>query len=61
MFKALESGLVEQASQTLQQKGDDLGRRLTHLGTAVGSPWTQDEKFAALVAWLSLVLPPSAS
>ena len=58
MFTATESGLFERASQTLHRKGDDLGRCLAHLGAAVGSPWTQDEKLAALVAWLSLASDP---
>jgi hypothetical protein len=60
-FKAPESGLFERASQTLQRKGDELGRCLVHLGAGVGSPWTQDEKMAALIAWLSLVLPTRKS
>ena len=50
----------ERASRALQLKADELGRRLVHLGSAVGSPWTQDEKLAALVAWLSIVYPPHA-
>ena len=28
--------------------------RLTALGKLIGSPWSQDEKFAALAAWLAL-------
>ena len=60
-FKAPESGLFERASQTLQRKGDELGSCLVHLGAVVGSPWTQDEKMAALIAWLSLVLPTRKS
>jgi hypothetical protein len=59
-FTAKESELFERASHTLQLKVDELGRRLVHLGTAVGSPWTQDEKLAALVAWLSLACPTHA-
>lgn len=57
-FTTKESDLLERASRTLQLKADELGRRLVHLGSAVGSPWTQDEKLAALVAWLSLADPP---
>ena len=59
-FTAKESELFERASHTLQLKADELGRRLVALGTLVGSPWTQDEKLAALVAWLSLACPPHA-
>lgn len=57
-FTTKESDLLGRASRTLQLKADELGRRLVHLGSAVGSPWTQDEKLAALVAWLSLADPP---
>lgn len=59
-FTARESELFEKASHTLHLKADELSRRLVQLGTAVGSPWTQDEKLAALVAWLSLTSPLSA-
>ena len=59
-FTAIENGLFERASRALHLKADELGRRLIHLGTAVGPPWTQDEKLAALVAWLSLADPPHA-
>jgi hypothetical protein len=55
MFTAKESELLETASHTLHLQPDELVRRLTTLGSALGSPWTRDEKFAALVAWLSLL------
>jgi hypothetical protein len=32
-----------------------LQRRVAELGKPIGPPWTQDQKFAALVAWLALV------
>jgi len=63
-FAVKESEMFERASHTLQLNRDELGHRLVHLGTAIGSPWTQDEKLAALVAWLSLAgltHPPGAS
>jgi hypothetical protein len=56
-FTTKESELLERASRTLHLKADELGRRLVQLASAVGSPWTQDEKLAALVAWLSLSNP----
>jgi hypothetical protein len=31
-----------------------LKRRITQLGKGLGPPWSQDEKFAALAAWLTL-------
>jgi hypothetical protein len=55
MFTAKESELLESASSTLHMQRDELVRRLASLGSGLGSPWTQDEKFAALVAWLSLL------
>jgi hypothetical protein len=55
MFTAKESELLASASHALHLQPDELVRRLTSLGSALGSPWTKDEKFAALVAWLSLL------
>jgi hypothetical protein len=55
MFTAKESVLLETASHTLHLQPDELVHHLTSLGSTLGSPWTQDEKFAALVAWLSLL------
>jgi hypothetical protein len=50
-----ESELLETASRALDHPRDELLRRLADLGSPFGPPWAQDEKFAALVAWLSLV------
>jgi len=58
-FAVKENRLLETASQTLQLDADALNRRLIQLGTGIGSPWTQDEKLAALVAWLSLANQPT--
>jgi hypothetical protein len=55
MFTAKENVLLETASHALHLEPDELVRRLTSLGSALGSPWTKDEKFASLVAWLSLL------
>jgi hypothetical protein len=49
-----EKELVERAGQVLRFKGDGLMRRVTELGKPLGSPWSQDEKFATLTAWLAL-------
>lgn len=54
-FTAKEGVLLETASQALGLRTEELPRRLTDLGAELGPPWTQDEKFAALVAWLSLL------
>ncbi len=46
--------LLVDACKTLSIKNEDLMGRLTALGKLIGSPWSQDEKFAALAAWLAL-------
>jgi hypothetical protein len=49
-----ERELLDRAEQTLRLKPADLTRRVTELGRPLGSPWSQDEKFASLAAWLAL-------
>lgn len=49
-----ERELLERGVKTLRMKREKLLRRLTELGSGLGSPWTQDEKYAALAAWLVL-------
>lgn len=49
-----EKELRERAAETFRLKPDALMRLVTELGHAHGSPWTQDEKFATLAAWLAL-------
>jgi hypothetical protein len=48
-----ERELLEQAASALRVPGPSLLRRVTELGRPHGSPWTQDEKFATLAAWLA--------
>jgi hypothetical protein len=50
-----ERELFEAASKTLHLRPDVLSRRIAALGKSLGPPWTQDEKLAALAAWLTLV------
>jgi hypothetical protein len=38
----------------LHTKPEVLLRKLRLLGKTVGSPWSQDEKFATLAAWVAL-------
>jgi hypothetical protein len=38
----------------LRAKPNELKRRVTDLGRSLGAPWSQDEKFATLAAWLAL-------
>jgi len=49
-----ERELLDRSVKTLRTKRHKLLRRLTELGAGFGSPWTQDEKYAALAAWLVL-------
>jgi len=53
-FRIKERELLERAGEVLGLKGDDLMGRVTELGRSLGSPWSQDEKFATLAAWLAL-------
>jgi hypothetical protein len=55
VYTAKESGLVEEAGQTLGHSQKDLARRLTGLGSTMGAPWAQDEKLSALVSWMALL------
>jgi hypothetical protein len=49
-----EKELFAAASKILRVQPAVLKRRVAALGKALGPPWTQDEKFAALGAWLTL-------
>jgi hypothetical protein len=49
-----ERELLDRGAQTLRAKRENLLQRMTELGRALGSPWTQDEKYAALAAWIVL-------
>jgi len=49
-----EKELFETASKALGIQPAILKRRITAFGKSLGPPWSQDEKFAALGAWLSL-------
>jgi hypothetical protein len=47
-----EKELVKLAAEAFQLP--DLETRLTEMRKIFGSPWTQDEKFGALAAWLAI-------
>ncbi len=49
-----EKELLERAKQTLRVQSAVLLRHVTELGKPFGAPWSQDEKFATLAAWLAL-------
>lgn len=53
-----ERELHERGAAALRVPAGELKRRVAELGRAIGPPWTQDEKLAALVAWLVLAAAP---
>jgi len=55
LFTAKERDLPKTASHELCLEPEHIARILVGLGAGLGPPWTQDEKLAALAAWLSLV------
>ncbi len=57
-FTIKEKELVDRAENILRLKSAVLMRRVTELGTPFGAPWSQDEKFATLAAWLALAALP---
>jgi hypothetical protein len=56
-FTIKEKELLDRAGQVFRAKPNELMRRVTELGRALGSPWSQDEKFATLAAWLASKAP----
>jgi hypothetical protein len=52
-FTIKEKELLDRAGQVFRAKPNELMRRVAELGRALGAPWSQDEKFATLVAWLA--------
>ena len=56
-----ERELTDSASRVLRRKPADLAQRISDLGRPLGPPWSQDEKFASLVAWLAASSPSPAS
>lgn len=57
-FTIKEKELLDRAGQVLRAKPKELMRRITELGRPFGAPWSQDEKFATLAAWLALRTSP---
>jgi hypothetical protein len=52
-----EKELLQHCSKAFSVKEPTLLRRVTELGKGIGPPWSQDEKFATLAAWLTLGTP----
>lgn len=54
MESVKERELLESAGKALHGKPAQLMRRVTKLGKPFGAPWSQDEKFATLAAWVAM-------
>jgi hypothetical protein len=55
-----EKELLERVTGVLRVPPAALLRRVTEMGRPFGSPWSQDEKFATLAAWLVLAPKPAS-
>jgi hypothetical protein len=53
-----EREAYESGAEQLHLSADELKSRVAALGRGIGPPWTQDQKYAALVAWLALSKEP---
>jgi hypothetical protein len=60
-FTIKEKELLDRAEQVFRAKPNDLMRRVSELGRPFGAPWSQDEKFATLAAWLALASKSSSA
>ena len=49
-----ERELQVRASSDLHMRANAVAQRVADLGKTVGPPWSQNEKFAALAAWIAL-------
>jgi hypothetical protein len=52
-----ERELLDRAGQAFRLKPKELLHRVTELGLPLGAPWSQDEKYATIAAWLALARP----
>ena len=52
-----EREAYEQSAAQLRLSVPELEIRIAALGRGIGPPWTQDQKYAALVGWLALSKP----
>lgn len=57
LLRVREKELLELAAQRLGQPSARLLHQSKELGRPFGSPWSRDEKFASLAAWLALHKP----
>jgi hypothetical protein len=53
VMRIKEKELLERAGKVLRLKPEKVLRCATEAGRGMGAPWSQDEKFAAVVAWVA--------
>ena len=56
-----ERELLDQVVKAFHVRRPSLLRRVTELGRPFGAPWSQDEKYAALAAWLAALASGKSS
>lgn len=49
-----ERELYERAASQFRRPPGEIERRIAEMGKALGPPWTQDQKYAAVAAWMAL-------
>lgn len=54
--KVAEKELSGKAAATLRASASELQSRVQAVGKELGPPWTQDQKLAALAAWVALAM-----
>jgi hypothetical protein len=54
VLQVSERELLSSAAKALGRREEVLLRRVSEAGREMGPPWSQDEKFATLAAWLAL-------
>lgn len=54
VFRPVERDLLTEAASKTNRPAEKVLEAATELGRPFGRPWTQDEKLAAIAAWLSL-------
>lgn len=59
-FTVKQRELIDTGCKTFGLTTETLTTRLTAMGKPMGPPWSQDEKFSALAAWLALATVSSA-
>jgi hypothetical protein len=59
MSTVKEKELLDRAAQVFRIKPGALLQRVTEMGRPLGAPWSQDEKFATVAAWLALASKPA--